>query len=154
MVAPDAGGAHVEGLLDAREPDLIEAVRIGDELVVIELEDERNLVRVLPRAHAEHAERGGHRVAPAFEAKLDDVLGIEIERVRRKRRARGMLDALVHRQDRHVAGAGQPPVIEQRLQFRHHLNRAIRLEVNPLDEIRTGQVQRLLGNRLALVLQQ
>jgi hypothetical protein len=53
----DAGGAHVEGLLDAGETDLIVGVRIGNEFVVVELQDKRDLVRVLARAHAEYSER-------------------------------------------------------------------------------------------------
>ena len=75
-------------------------------------------------------------------------------RVRRERRAGGMLDALIDRQDRHVAGAGEPAVIEQRLQLAEHRHRAVRIEVNALDEIGARQVQRLFRNRLALVLQQ
>ena len=54
---------------------------------------------------AEHAERRRHGVAAAFDRQLHDVLGIEVHRVRRERRAGGVLDALIDRQDRHVAGA-------------------------------------------------
>ena len=56
------------------------------------------------------------RVAAALDRQLHDVLGIEVLRVGRERRAGGMLDALVDRQDRDVAGAAEPAVIEQRLQ--------------------------------------
>ena len=83
---------------------------------MIELEDERNLVRVLARDRAEHAERRGHGVAAAFDGELHDVLGIEVGRVRRERRAGGVLDALIDRQDRHVAGAAEPAGVEQLLQ--------------------------------------
>ena len=44
------------------------------QLVVVHLHDERDLVRVLPRHRAEHAERRGHRVAAALDRELDDVL--------------------------------------------------------------------------------
>ena len=137
----DARRAHVERLLDAGEADLIERVRIREELVVIELEDERNLVRVLPRDRSEHAERRRDGVAAAFDRELHDVLGIEVRRVRRERRAGRMLDALIDRQDRHVAGAGQPAVIEQRLQAAEHARRSIRDAIDALDEVGPGQVQ-------------
>ena len=64
-----------------------------------------------------------------------------------------MLDALIDRQDRHVTGAAEAAVIEQRLQPAEHVDRAVRVEVDTLDEIRTGQVQRFFRD-LALVLQQ
>src|SRR3954465_6557725 len=43
----DADGAHVPRALDAREHDLVVLVGVGEQLVVVELEDERQLVRVL-----------------------------------------------------------------------------------------------------------
>ena len=54
---------------------------------------------------AEHAERRGDGVAAALDRELDDVLGIEVRGVRRERRAGRVLDALIDRQDRDVAGA-------------------------------------------------
>ena len=74
----DADGPHVEGLLDAGEEDLIEAVGIRQEFIVVDLEDERNLVGVLARHRAQDAERGGDAVAAPFDGELDDRLGIEV----------------------------------------------------------------------------
>ena len=48
----------------------------------------------------------------------------------------------------------EPAVIEQRLQPSQHRHRPVRAEVNALDEIGTGQVQRVFRDGLALVLQQ
>ena len=93
----DGDRAHVAGLLDLREHDLVVAVRIGQELVVVELDDERDVVRVLARDGAEHAQRRGHRVAAALDRELDDAVGIEVVGVLRERRARRVLDALVDR---------------------------------------------------------
>ena len=53
----DAGGADVKGALNRREHDLVISVRIGQELVVVELDDEGNPVRVLARYGAEHSDR-------------------------------------------------------------------------------------------------
>ena len=47
---------------------------------------------------------------PALDRELHDVLGIEVRRVRRERRAGRVLDPLVDRQNRHVAGAGEAAV--------------------------------------------
>ena len=75
---------------------------------MIELHQKRNLVRVLSRDGTEHAQRAGNGIASAFDCELDDVLGIEIKRVRSERCARGMLDALIDRQNRHIACSGEP----------------------------------------------
>ena len=84
------------------------------------------------------------RVAAALDGELDDVLGIEIDRVRRKRCAGGMLDALIDRQDRQVAGVREPPVAEQRLQAAQHAGLAVVHRHHAVHEIRPRQMQRLL----------
>ena len=127
------------------------AVRVGQELVVVELEDERDLVRVLARHRSEHAERRGHGVAAALDRELHDVLGVEVGRVGRERRAGGVLDALVDRQDRDVAGAAEAAGVEQRLQAPQHARRPIGLGEDAVHEVGAGQVQGVLRDRLALV---
>ena len=99
--------AHVGRLLDGAEHDLVELVRVGEELVVVHLHDERDLVGVLARHRAQHAEGGGDGVAAALDGQLDDVLRIEVVGVGRERGAGRVLDALVDRQDRQVAGAAR-----------------------------------------------
>ena len=89
----------------------------------------------------EHAERRGHGVAAALDRQLHDVLGVEVGRVRRERRAGRVLDALIDRQDRHVAGAAQPAGVEQRLQAAQHARRAVRQREDAVDEVGTRQVQ-------------
>ena len=65
------------------------------------------------RAHdAQHAEGGRHRVAAAFHGELDDVLGIEIVGILGEAGAGGVLDALVHGQDREIAGAAEAAVMK------------------------------------------
>ena len=79
--------AHVERLANARKPDLIEAVRVREEFVVVELQEKRNLVRVLPGRRTEHAKRGRDTVAAAFDSQLHDVRRIEVRRILGERRA-------------------------------------------------------------------
>jgi hypothetical protein len=65
-----------------------------------------------------------------------------------------MLDALIDRQDRDVARAREPAVIEQRLQLAEYRNGPVRIQMNALDKVGARQVQRVFRNRLALVLEQ
>ena len=145
---------HVERLLDAREPDLVVGVGVGDELVVVELEDERDLVGVAARQGPEHPQGRRHRVAPALDAQPDDVLGVEVGGVGRERGAGGVLDALVDGQDRDVAGVREPPRAEQRLQARQHPRRPVREGAAAVDEVGARQVQVGGRNRPAAMLEQ
>jgi hypothetical protein len=65
-----------------------------------------------------------------------------------------MLDALIDRQNRHVSGAAKPPVIDQLLQARKHPSGPIGERKDSIDGIRTRQMERLLRNRLARVIEQ
>ncbi len=78
-------GAHVPTLLDGTERNLLRFVGVSQKLVVVELHDERDFVGVLARHRAQHAERAGHGVAPAFERQPHDVLGVEVVGVLGKR---------------------------------------------------------------------
>ena len=80
---------------------------------------------------------------------LDDLLGIEVGRVRREARSRAVLDALIDRQDAQVAGASETPVTVHRLEVAEHLVRPV------VDhDVRPGQVQKIRVDRLAGVAQQ
>ena len=99
---------------------------------------------------AEHAERRGDGVAAALDRQLHDVLGIEVRRVGRERRAGRMLDALVDRQDRDVAGAGQPPVSNSACRLASTRVGRSDDRHDAIDEVRARQMQGLLRDRLAL----
>ena len=146
----DRDRAHVPRLLDLREHDLVVAVRIRDELVVIQLHHERNLVRVLARADAERAERRGDAVAPAFDGELDDVFGVEILRRGREAGAGGVLDALVDRKNRDVAGAGEAAGVQDRLEVAQHLRRTVGIGQHAGHEIGPGEVQLVFREALRL----
>jgi hypothetical protein len=74
----NGGGAHVVGLFDGAEENLIGFVGEGEEFVVIDFHDEGNFVRVFASDGAEDAVGGSDCVAAAFDGKLDDVFAIEI----------------------------------------------------------------------------
>ena len=65
----DGGGAHLPRLARAAEHRLVVLVRVGQELVVVQLDDERDLVRPAARHRAEHADRRGDGVAAALVAR-------------------------------------------------------------------------------------
>ena len=65
-----------------------------------------------------------------------------------------MLDALVHGQDREVARAGQAAVREHLLQRAQHGHRPVRRREHAVHEVGTGQVEGLLGDALAAVLEE
>ena len=94
------------------------------------------------------AEGGGHSIATACDGEFDDVLRIEVIRVRGKAGAGGMFDALVHRQDGEVARAAEAPGIKQLLQTAQDLGIAIRGNEDAIHKVRAGQVQALLGGMM------
>src|SRR5215469_13220069 len=92
----DSGRAHVIRLLYRTKQHLVESIGKREQFVVINLHNERNLVRVLASHGAEHTERRSDSVAAAFDGQLDDVFAIEIVWVFREAGAAGMLDTLIH----------------------------------------------------------
>lgn len=99
----DGDRSHVPGLVNMREHDLIELVRICEQLVVIELHDKRNLGRELFRARTQNTQSRSHRIASALDRQTDDVDRIEIDRIPGKARAGAVLHALIHRQNAQVS---------------------------------------------------
>ena len=77
----DSGRTEVVRLLRRAEHDLVVLGRVGEQLVVVELGDERDLVGVAPADHPEHSERGGEGIAAPLDGQLDQVLGVEVGRV-------------------------------------------------------------------------
>src|SRR6266446_7422820 len=134
----NCGGAEVISLLHGAEENLIGFVRKRQQLVMIDLHDERDFVSVLARDGTEHAKGGSHGVAAAFDGQLDDVPAVEVIGILGEARAAGMLDALVDRQDGEIAGASEPAVAEQALEIREHAKVTVRRCVNAVDKIRTG----------------
>ena len=96
----DSGSAHVARLVHAGEQGLAIPARVGEQLVVVDLQDERNLVGVAPRHSAQDAERGSDSVAPALDRQANDVLRIEVDGVRSEGGSSGMLHTLIHREHR------------------------------------------------------
>ena len=74
----DGDGTQLERLLDIAEHHLVVAVRVGEQLVVVELADEGDAVRVFARHGAEDAEGRRHRVAAALDGELDDAFAVEV----------------------------------------------------------------------------
>src|SRR5690606_16562037 len=150
LVAPkvdrraDGHAPHLERLLDAGEHHLVVLVGVGEELVVVDLEDERDLVGVLPRHGPEHAVRRGDGVAPALDGELDDLRRVEVVGVLGERGAGGVLDALVDGEDREVAGAGEAAVTVELLERAEDGDGAGRVLPDRAPERGAGEVEALL----------
>ena len=149
--APDGRAPHVAGLLDRGEHDLVELVRVGQELVVVDLEEERDLVRVLPRDGPEDAERRGDGVAPPFDGGLHDPLRVEADGVLREARAGRVLDPLVDRQDREVPGPTETPVVDELLEAPQDGDGAVGHRPDPVDDVGPREVERFLRDPRARV---
>ena len=121
---------------------------------MIEFHQKRNLVGVFARDRAERAERGGHRIAAALDGEPDDVFRVKVFGIRRKTGPGRVFDALVHREDGQIARAGQSAMIENLGQAPQHRRRAVALGVNPVNEIRPGQMEPVPGNGFAMVFEQ
>ena len=155
MVAPTATAPDVPRLLDRAEHDLVELVRIGQQLVVVDLDDERDLVRPVPRHRAEHAEGRGDRVAPALDGELDDACRgrstRDWERTTRRPSARspGPPGGSTRSPCRRAGRAGRST---ERLR-RTRLERSVPVQMRSTKS-GPGRCSSRLGNRLAFMLQQ
>ncbi len=103
----DSSAAHVGRLLDGAVHHLVTDVWVGEQLIMVNLNHERNLVSVAARNAAEHAEGRTNRVTAAFDGELHDVFTVEVNGVLGERSASGVLDALVDRKNRNVAGVSE-----------------------------------------------
>ena len=146
--------AHVPGFLHGAEHDLVELVRVRKEFVVVDLDDEWDLVRVLARNGGKHTIGGSNGIAAAFNGKLHDVLRIEVDRVRREGCTGRMFDTLVHRQNGNVTGVFQTTVSIQDLQTADDLVAAVGRGEDAIQEIGSRKMKVFFGNGLGLVVQQ
>jgi hypothetical protein len=124
------------------EHGLVGHLRQAQQLVVVELEHQRNFVCVLARDRAQHAIGGTHRVAATLDGQLDDVLGVEVRRVRSKRRTGRMLNALVDGKNAHIASTAQAACVHHGLKVAEDRWAAVGIGKHTIDEVCTWQMQR------------
>ena len=147
--SPHGGGAHVPGIAHGAEHHLVIGVGVGEQLVVVELDDERYLVCISACHGAQHAEGRSHGVTAALDGQPDDILRVEIGRVRGERRPGGVFDALIYGQDRDIARTGQAPVGEDPLQAAERPDVTVGFDPDLVDRIGCGQVKLALVDRPA-----
>ncbi len=111
-------------------------------------------MRVLARDRAEPAVRARDRVAAALDGEAHDVLGVEVDRVLGEARPARMLDALVDGEDGQVAGAAEAPGVEHLLDRAQHLRLPVGGGEDAVDEVASGQVEQILRDGLAGVVEE
>ena len=84
-----------------------------EQVVVVGLEDQRDLAGVVGRAGLDEAERRRVGVAAGVDGELEVVAGIEAVGVGREAARGAVLEALVDRQHDELAGAGQTAAHEE-----------------------------------------
>ena len=83
---------------------------------MVELHDERDLVRILARDRSQNAERRTTAFASAFDGELDDIFSIKIDGVGRKARTRPNVRCLDPQAKWRDSPYRQAAVVQKRLQ--------------------------------------
>ena len=136
---PDAHRAEVGGLLDPDEQDLVVGVRVVEEVVVVQLDDERDPVHIPARDDAETAEGGGDGVAVARDGEVAQAGRVEVRRELGEAGGGRVLDALVDGEDREVAGPGQAAGAVEGAEVAQYGRRAVRVREDVVDDAGSGQ---------------
>src|SRR6185437_1830868 len=89
-----------------------------------------------------------------LDRELDDVVRIEILRIRRKRSSGRVLDSLIDRQDRYISCAGETTGRIDRVQAAEDVWIAVGLHPNPVDKVTARELQVLLWDGGAGVIEQ
>src|SRR3989475_283549 len=91
-----------------------------EDIVVVQLQDQRNLALQLHRTRLQKHEWRSVRVAAGLDRQLEVVAGIVARRIDREAPGRAVLEALVHRQNQAFAGPLQRAVVQDARQVRLH----------------------------------
>src|SRR5437867_2948419 len=91
-----------------------------EDIVVVQLQDQRDLSRELCRTRLQEPERRGVGVAASLDRQLEVVPGIVARRIDREAPSRAVLEALVHRKNQAFAGPLQRAVVQDARQVRLH----------------------------------
>ena len=121
---------------------------------MVELHDERDLVGIASGDDAEPTEGRWRRRCTRPRGELGEIQRVEVGRVLGEAGRCRMLDALVDRQDRQVAGAAEPAVVEHLLQVAQHGDRPVALHKDAVDVVGPGEVELAALDCLALVAEQ
>ena len=150
----DCRRTHVIGLLDGAEHDFASNVRIGQELVMVDLHQEGNVVGVFAGNGTKNAKCGGDGIAASLDGEFHDVLGIEVDRILCKAGSGGVFDTLVNRKDGKVACIGQASGAVHALKVGQDAGIPITANMDAVHEVGTRKVQKVFGDRFALVIEE
>jgi len=104
----DGGAAKAQRIIDAGGDSLVLAAGVRHQAVgAVALQDGRDLAGKGVGAGFQHPQRGGIGVQPGIDGQLVMVMGVIAGGVRGEGAGRAVLEALIDRQDDHLAGAAE-----------------------------------------------
>ncbi len=142
----DSSAAHVSGLLDSAVHHLVADVWIGEQLIMVNLNHERNLVCVAAGDAAQYTEGRTNSVTAAFDSELHDIFAVEVNRVLSERSTSGVFDALVDRENGNVASVSEATRTVEALEVSEDAVAAIRCAEGVFDPICARQVDLVFFN--------
>ena len=147
-------GPHVVSLFHLGKENLIIAVGIRQQFIVVDFENEGDFMSILTGHRGKHPQSGGHTVASSFHGKLHDFFGVEILRIGSEGSSSGVFHSLIHRQNGKISRSSEPTVIKEPRKTLKHPDRSIRGEQNAVHPIRPREMYILLGYRSTHMIQQ
>src|SRR5262249_57537065 len=107
----EGGAGEAQRVGYAAGERLVWVFLVVQQVVIVDLEDERYRARVIARAGFQETERRRIRVAACFDCQFEMIARIISRRVGCEAARGTMFESLIHGQDNHLAGAGEPPMI-------------------------------------------
>jgi hypothetical protein len=94
-------------LLNTSKHYLVILIRVGEQFVVVDFQNERDAVGILTRNHPQDTQCSGNGIAAAFEGEFDDVFWVEVSWVGGKGGTSGVFYPLVYWQDGEITRVGK-----------------------------------------------
>ncbi len=133
--------SHVKGLINGCKQDLVVFIWIGEQFVMVEFQNKRDLVGVFSGNRAQDAQCGCNRIASGFQSQFNDVFRVEIDGVRSKGGAGRVFNTLIHRQYGKVTTSGQSSEIKQGLQIPKDADRPVGCCHGPVHKVGPRQAE-------------
>ena len=145
--------SHIPCFFHCAEHHLIIRIRIGQQFIMIQFNHKRNFMGIFACHRSQNAECRSDRITTAFNSQFHNILRIEVDRIRSKRRSGSMFNILIDRKNGYITGISQTSMSENSLQAVQHFY--ITVGINPYFIYRIGRrhINQRLINSLTSVIQ-